>query len=383
LAAIIIWILNGAHRTPCYRALGLAKEACPEVLFDENDDPDDPDVITTPLMYEAGTYFICDVVCDSRTQAYRIPYGKTFNPQFIIQAFEIGTMNELRHMLGVGDVQRGHREPHEERTANRTTHQTMDVRHIRPADRPLPAIGHRLDGLPFPNPQQPHGADVNFFQEHGGGNRQAIDVGNNFEIQQDANNPLKNEVQIILEQMYFDILQESPNKRSHREGAWTNIPQVLRQQLATEDLYLQLELPFEAVQYHISSAEEWTTHFNRFFPSAIPEHVFQNFGKARYFNTYLDLVRRLTPHRLGIVRTELRRKFDTLAWIPHTEGDRMWSTRKTTPGRWQYLPNGRKEGPKIAINPVVMTRLGGRPRIRPAPGIEELREEEEEEEEEE
>lgn len=380
LAAMVVWILNGAHRTPYYRTLGLAKEACPEVLLDEDDDPDDEDSVTIPLMYEGGTYFICDIVCDRRTKSYRIPHGKQFTPQFIIQAYEIGTMNELRHMLGVGDVKKGHRDPHEQRTSNRTGNQTMDVRLIRAADRPLPAIGRRLDGLPLPNPQHPRGDDVDFFHEHGGGNRQVVNADDDFEAAQDVNNPLKQAVQVILEQMFFDIIQVSPNKRSYREGAWTNIPRALRQQLAVEDLYLHLELPFEAVQYHICSLEEWNTHFNRFFPPEIPEHIFQNFGSTRYFHTYLDLVRQLTPQQLQRVRFVLKRKFDKLAWMPHTGSDRMWCTRKTTPGRWQYIPDGRKEGPKIAVNPLVLMRLGI-PRIRPPPRIEDFREEEEEEEE--
>ncbi|KAH0826436.1 hypothetical protein J3R83DRAFT_5418 [Lanmaoa asiatica] len=64
LGAMAIWIINGAHRTPFYRMLGLVKEACPEVLLNDDEDPSDPDAITTPLMYDAGVYFVCDVVLD-------------------------------------------------------------------------------------------------------------------------------------------------------------------------------------------------------------------------------------------------------------------------------------------------------------------------------
>ncbi|KAI6138337.1 hypothetical protein BKA82DRAFT_3990551 [Pisolithus tinctorius] len=185
---------------------------------------------------------------------------------------------------------------------------------------------------------------------------------------------------MILEQMYYDILQESPNKRSHTQGAWTNIPQSLRDEMAVEDLYLQLELPFEAVQYSIASDEVWQLHFNRFFPAQVPQRAGQNFGKCRYYHTYLALVRRLPSHQLQLVRSELRRKFNTLAWIPYTESDRMWCTKKTTLSRWNHLPaNGPVQGPKIAINPRKMRILHQQPSLRPAPrAVEPQREEEEE-----
>lgn len=368
----MVWILNGAHRTPVYRLLGLAKQACPHVLDEEDVDPDDPDMVTIPLMYEAGTYFVCDVVSDTRTNVYRIPHSKAFDQQLILQAYEKGTMNELRHILGVGDVETGQRQRHTDRTSNRSSCQTMDVRHLRPQDRPLPALGHRLDGLLLPKPQPPRGPDVDYFHLHGGGNRPLEARDDDPEFIVDPQNPLKNEVQVILEQMFFDILQESPNKKSHREGAWTNIPREFRHQLGIEDLYLHIEFPFHAIQYTISSPDNWAMHFDRFFPPAVPQRSGQNFGKARYYHSYLNLIRNLSRQKLSGVRCELRRKFNTLAWVPYTESDRMWCTKKMASSKWQSLPTGRMEGPKIAINLLMFSHLGGRPTLRLPPRPEEL-----------
>jgi hypothetical protein len=372
---MMIWILNGAHRTPAYRLLSLAKQACPQILTEDDVDPEDPDAVTAPLMYEAGTYFICDIVADSRTRCYRIPYSKEFDSQSILQAYEMGTINELDHILGVGELQTGQPQPHTDRTSNRSTRQTMDVRHFRPQDRPLPALGSGLDGIPLPNPPRPHGPDVDYFIHHGGGNRQPIP---DEDVPQDApRDPLKSEVRVILEQMFFDVLQESPNRKSQREGAWTNIPQALRHELAVEDLYLTLDFPFHSVQYNIASTDQWALHFDRFFPATVPKKLPQNFGKSRYFNAYLNLIRRLSSPQLVRVRSELRTKFNALAWIPHTESDRMWCTRKMASTRWMHLPRGSMDGPKISVNPLVLMRLGGRPRLRPAPRPQQLLQEEE------
>ncbi|KAG9308264.1 hypothetical protein JVU11DRAFT_12151 [Chiua virens] len=178
LGAMAIWIINGAHRTPVYRMLGLAKEACPEILLNGDEDPEDPDALTTPLMYDAGVYFLCDIISDARTHSYRIPFSKTFTQQFITQAYEVGTINELQHLLDAGEIPRGHQHQQPggqvERTKNRSSNHTYNIGQMRPADRLLPAIGRRLDGLPLPEVEQPHGADVDYFHQHGGGNPEGL-----------------------------------------------------------------------------------------------------------------------------------------------------------------------------------------------------------------
>ncbi|KAI6009140.1 hypothetical protein EDC04DRAFT_2610733 [Pisolithus marmoratus] len=228
LGAMAIWILNGAHRTPNHHALGLAKEACAKILLDEDDDPNDPNAVTTPLMYEAGVYFICDIEQDTRSHCYRIPWAKTFDEQLLAQAYEHGTIQE--------------------------------------------------------------GQDVEYFNRHGRGNRN-VDVEDDLHNEVN-NNPdaLKQKVQLILEQMYYDILHESPNKRYHMVGAWTNILRALREQEAVEDLYLRPELPFHATQYLIADQHTWEVHFNQFFPPTVPSWAGQNFGKCHYFHSYLELV---------------------------------------------------------------------------------------------
>lgn len=376
----MIWILNGAHRTPADKFINLAQEACALVHTEgEPDDPDgsdDSDAIAAPLMYDAGVYFLCDIVQDVASKCYRIPWGKTFNPTYITIAYEQGTLHDIRHLLGAGEVRTGprQRQPNTgtERTSNRTSNQTIKVQDIRPAERPLPQITNRLDGRPIPNPVHPQGVDVDYFQHHGGGNREHDDDDNQPD-NQDPQNPLKCQVQLILEQMYYDILQESPNKRNRNEGAWTNIPGEFREQLAVENLYSHLHLPFTAVQYQICTPELWAKHFDRFFPSQLPKGASQNFKKSRYYHIYLDLVRRLSPMELSPVRQELRQKFNTIAWMPWTEADRMWCTKKMTSRNWKYLPeNGAHDGPKIAINPRVLQVLQERPRLRPPPRVEEV-----------
>ena len=306
-------------------------------------------------MNEAGVYFFCDVIADNSTRSLRIPWAKSFSPGLIAQAYDQGTLNNIRNLLGSGQVERGRRRVNPERTANRSAQLTLDVRNFRAPDHPLPQIGNQLDGLPLPEPHHPRGHDVDYFHRHGGGNRNYLIEDEADPLDEPTDNPLKDHVQLILDQFYHDILQESPNKRHHAEGAWTNIPRALRGGLALEDLYVKLEFPFSAVQYVIATDSQWETHFSRFFPTSMPERAPQNFGKCRYYHMYLTLLDRLSPQHLAFVQAELRQKFNTLAWLPHTESDRMWCTKKTNPQRWNYLPaNGPMEGPKIVLHPTAI-----------------------------
>lgn len=107
LDTMMIWILNSAYYTLRYHHLHLAKQACLHILTEDDADPKNLDAVTAPLIYEAGTYFICDVVRDSRTHVYHILYFETFDPQLILQIYEKGMMNELEHILRVRKLQTG------------------------------------------------------------------------------------------------------------------------------------------------------------------------------------------------------------------------------------------------------------------------------------
>src|SRR3981189_2575010 len=102
------------------------------VMANDKEDPNDPNAQLTPLMYDAGVYFLCDVARDTHTHALQIPYTKTFTPHFITQAYRMSSLDDLKHALGFSEVTTGHREPHAERTANRSSRHTTNVQLPRP-----------------------------------------------------------------------------------------------------------------------------------------------------------------------------------------------------------------------------------------------------------
>ena len=281
LGALAIWIINGLYRRPDDRFLKLAEEACQHIPTDYEDyvdglETEDPDAIM-PLMYEAGLYFICDIVTDN-SGTLRLPFHKAISDQAFQNAFHL-SIHEVRHIMGVAHHNLSRRSINPDRTHNRSRHPTLRVEDIRPADRTLPEVNETfLQNVNIRPTRSVQGPDVAHFAQYGGGNRDAQVL-----LNQQPNNSqsISIRVKLILEQFFYDMLQESPNKKGN-QGAWTNIPPELRAQEAIEHLYQTFGLPFHAAQFTFSTEQQWTLHFNRMFPSS-PPFKQQNFGKCTYF----------------------------------------------------------------------------------------------------
>ena len=354
LGAIMVWLLNGLYHRQRDDFEALAREACQHVPIDYADydnDLDDEDEDFAPLMYNAGLYFVSDIVND-RSGTYRIPFHKTFSEEAFVAAFKLSTIR-IREIISAGDHPRQCPNANMERTSNRSTRHTINVNDIRPSDRPLPRIAANLDNIPLQPPQVMQGEDVDHFNIHGGGNR---DQDSN--IEEDEEEGLTQRVQNILEQFYLDLIEESPNKKRLADGAWTSIPKEMRHEEATEKLFMSFGLPFFAAQYMFCSPEQWKTHFNRLFPCERPKTLGQNYGKSTYYMKWLDLIANLSPDSFKKVHGVVKAKFDTLLWVPCTQSDRIWCTRSTKTSGWYMLPKDTpSSGPQIAFNPKAQ-RLG-------------------------
>jgi hypothetical protein len=347
LGAIIIWLLNGLYHRQQRDFEALGREACQHVPinydeYDEDLDHEHEDFI--PLMYDAGLYFVCDIV-DDRSGTYRIPYHKTFSEQSLVSAFKLSTI-QIREIISAGDHSRQRPNANPTRTSNRSTRSTIRVEDIRPEDRPLPRIPGTLANISLQPPQGMEGEDVDHFNVHGGGNRdQASDA-------EDAEEDLTRRVQKILEQFFFDLIEESPNKKRATDGAWTSIPKEMRHEKATEQLFLSFGLPFFAAQYMFCTPDQWNTHFNRLFPRERPPVLGQNYRKSTYYTKWLELISNLSSESFTKVHTIIKAKFDTLLWIPCTQSDRIWCTRSMKTSGWLMLPRDTPScGPQIAFHP--------------------------------
>lgn len=224
LGGIMIWLLNGLYHCPQDSFQSLAEEACQHIPIDyyTYDEALNEGENTVPLMFDAGLYFVCDIVIDA-SGIYCIPFHKQFSNEAILSAFRIDLQN-LRQIIEVPTLNLARRGTNPERTSNHSKCCTLNADDICPYGRDLPHIDeHRLANIQVRPHRRMRGEDVTHFEMHGGGSHNPDDCACNM----DQPHNLILRARNLMEQFFFDIIEESLNKKSVSEGAWTNIPKDL------------------------------------------------------------------------------------------------------------------------------------------------------------
>ncbi|KAG1847050.1 hypothetical protein F4604DRAFT_1594704 [Suillus subluteus] len=241
--------------------------------------------------------------------------------------------------------------PNPDRTQNRKKRKTRDVDDIREPDRQRLRLDIEIRGVRIKPAVRLGGRDVDLYVVNGGNEREFNGAGDNEEGERTANERAAK----IYEQFFLDLIEEAPNRRSAQLGSYLSIPVDMRCELARPELLQTAELPFELAQYTVCTPEQWKMHFNRLFPetydAAVKSPGRQNYGKCTYYNDYVALARAISGNALDRVRFALKVEFDKLVWVPYTQWDRIWSTKKMTTSTWKALPSGTKGGPLVGINP--------------------------------
>ena len=157
-------------------------------------------------------------------------------------------------------------------------------------------------------------------------------------------------------QMLADMLiGKGPNPRSHLEASYATLD-PMQQAAIDEVMYQRFTLPFLVARYRVASMSHWTTMFNRFYPppgTTLPT-VYQGFRSSRFFVRYTNMIDKMDPQHVKILRKALKDRWDTLWWMPYTGSDRMWVTRSEAGRQAIPLPanlNNRTPAPLVGLNP--------------------------------
>ncbi|KAI9060431.1 hypothetical protein FKP32DRAFT_1531583, partial [Trametes sanguinea] len=131
----------------------------------------------------------------------------------------------------------------------------------------------------------------------------------------------------MFAQLAADIMNKSPNNGPRNAGPYVTLTAEERL-AATWDIFKRPDLPFTAVRWKQSDESHWNLQFDRFFPPAGKDlGARQNFDSCNYFAMWLQVRTRLPERQVEQIRNKLRKHFNRLFWLPHTESDRMWDTR--------------------------------------------------------
>jgi hypothetical protein len=348
LGAVSIYIRNACFTRP---AEGFGWESLLESCACQTlEDPDDEDSPIVPLLYDSGTYFLCDIVMNAgRYKFLRLPIQRKFEPESVASVYHRKSVDEIKAAFDWSIISQSKKPSNKQRTQNRSR-KTRDVDDLRDPDRQPMHLATRIQDVCVKSVVRLAGRDVDLNALHGGEVDEAEDDAQALEI------AINQKVAKIYEQFCFDVIEKAPNRKSKQAGSYLSIPLHRRIDLARPELLMAPALPFQQVQYYRCSTEQWEKHFNRIFPmpsspEAAQNAAGQNFPNCTYYRRYMALASNLQPSSLNKIRGALKVEFDKLAWAPYTCTDRMWGTGAKHTKGWTVLPREAKGGPMIAINP--------------------------------
>lgn len=347
LEAACIYIMNACFTRPAegFGWEDLIEKCCQQVLEDLEADLEDTP--TVPILYDSGTYFICDIVMNTgRPTFLRLPLQRTFDPESMARIYHKASINDVKASFDWSNVVLSKQPSNAARTHNRNRN-TRNVDDVRDPERRVLDI--QIRDVPVKPAVRLAGRDVDLHVLNGGDERDLNEAGDDMQDEPS----ISQRVAKIYEQCIFDVIEQAPNRKSKREGSYLTIPVDRRIDLAQPELLQVLELPFDQAQYCVCTPDQWKMHFDRIFPSSVQEarDSGQNFPSCSYYKSYIALASTVNDAGLVKIRCALRKEFDKLAWVPWTSTDRMWGTGAKTSRAWKVLPREKKGGPMIAINP--------------------------------
>ncbi|KAG6906448.1 hypothetical protein DXG01_013908 [Tephrocybe rancida] len=160
----------------------------------------------------------------------------------------------------------------------------------------------------------------------------------------------------LWRQGLLDFTSKVPNPRDASIPSYCVIP-VADRTTITIDAYSDLSLSayFRDCQYRVADRKEWSDLFDTLFPPKGKNKqgkTVQNYRQSQYYIQWVKLRDQSDDETFSIIRSEVRKKFNTVVWMPAAKSDRIWAT-KPEPGRYNKL-SGLPDTlpcPQILINP--------------------------------
>lgn len=361
LGAACIYMLNAIMSRPRdWRAERALRDACclrvpyDVDIADEDSLDQEFDVNDIRPMPEAqGMYVVADIRRDARRDWLRLPQDRVIElPQLCI-LYKAATLSDIRTAMGAGGITVGRRRANPARLNNRIS-QTSNVEWVNPDAITDCVFGLNDRGIRLHPSIRLAGPDQGASSD---------DEPDDFErnVTRDIGGLLYPDsiIDRIWAQFPYDLIQVSPNLKSRRDPAYTTL-NAEQQMKVTLELFKRPVLPFRTAWVRFRDQKFWsTTQFDRFFPpkGARLENL-QNFTGCRYFRDWMIVMTQATPQHAKAIRAKVHKKFMQILWLPHTESDRMWSTKIPLKShdyhKWTMLsltdPAEDGPGPRIALN---------------------------------
>jgi hypothetical protein len=334
----IIWFINGLHSRPDdgRASRDLMRGILPHTENDSNlavrfqDDEQEEDGEGTVPHAPCGIIFLRDIRLPPDSRVPRMRLGREIN-DYTHKFFFGMTMRQIvSHLRPIGIL-----------TPN-------DI----PATR-IPSVKGKT-----PAYVNLDGANDPLFDLGQAGHRMpspGVDIGSDLDVEEHThadNASLDDTLTTIWYQFLQDVIIKAPNPRGAMLPSYCKVPAADR--LLVRDAFYQnrkLSDIWTVCQVRVASHDQWMKAFHNLWPPK--DHVTgpraQNYRSCTYYQDWKSLVADLPAETVTAARTQIKKKVDTLYWIPNALNDKMWHTTKPMPGFKVYPPDWQGSAPQLLV----------------------------------
>jgi hypothetical protein len=362
LTAGLVWFINGLHSRP---EDGGSCDSLKCAIFPNTDDIEHPNLLVTRIHRRdhddgstglpycpGGVFFFRRIYWPPRSSTPRLGEGREISRRSWEYFFkkDYATLSQKIYPIGFST---------ETRNPSR-----------------IPARRGRTLVSANPPPEEPIFPDLNTIDLV-----PALDIADDIPLEEqidgeDNLNPADTIAQLWL-QSFSDFLQKiGAPKYPPNASSWCRLDMQARVH-AKPELFesSNLGLVFTSVMWRRAAKDEWDQAFSMLWPDLNDiRKSSSQWRNLRYFQDWQLFIAGLPRDRVTKVRKSIKKRFNTLYWIPAPARDKIWDYREDS--KYQVLPPRGQRGPHVLIN----YKRHEKPVFQPPITQEEEEEEEEEEE---
>lgn len=158
----------------------------------------------------------------------------------------------------------------------------------------------------------------------------------------------------IWRQFFVDLTATAPNPKDAGSPSYCKLNPHERS-LVDEHAHKNNKLSDHWLdcQWKIATESEWALGFGRLWPKKgfVLYGRAQNYKHSTYYARWTTLTSNSDDKTICAIRGEIRKKFDSLFWVPHAQSDRIWHTKYVKGFRRSNGVEETKPAPRILINP--------------------------------
>lgn len=327
LGAAMIYMLNGLNSRPSEKSPFLSLASACAMWIPEGHGPTDEELQhqevdedeMVPIDKNQGFYVVADIVRDRDTEWLRLPRNNRMELMQLLQLYRASAMSQIETTMGHNGALASRRAVNTTRTAVLKHELTPPIQFVNAAA--ITPLDLKLAdcGIVVKRSFTLTGRDVG---PEGADDEDDLDF-------LGAGTDLDAYVDRMWAQFAFDLIQLSPNIKDRTLNSYVTLSPEQRREV-TAKLFQQFKLPFVSALYRSVDRKGWSLHFDSLFPPMAKETTaaFQAIAKSRYFLHWQKLRSQLSPEHFARLRGKLEPVFNQLWWLPYTQSDRVWDTRK-------------------------------------------------------